>query len=89
MTGLVLFALWAGVVYAVLSDVLAGRLEHRGPRARGPARPFPLPFPRVQGHDPEVEVGRPAAPGAAPPGRPMRSDPCTGRDWRDFWQSPG
>ena len=76
---------WAGIVLAIwlaLDTLLVAVLAwaaHRGPRART-CRPNSPTLPSwVQGHDPEIEVGRPAAPGAAPPGRPMHSHACTTR----------
>jgi len=68
-----------------VSCLMRDCLAHRRARRRPAARRLPILPNGASAAIPAPEVGRPAAPGAAPPGRPSHSTPCTARDWRDFW----
>lgn len=59
--------------------VVAAEQDRPRARAAGSGIPSPPDPPPVQPADPGSEVGRPAAPGAAPPGRPMPTHVSSGR----------
>lgn len=69
--------------FALIRTVAAHRRARRRPRL--------VQLPRLpdgaSAAIPSPKVGRPAAPGAAPPGRPMLNHPSTARDWAEFWSA--
>lgn len=81
MRGLAVLVLCGIVTWWLAVQALLALVDYARPRRPWSRPTIPEPLLRVQGAHPEREVGRPAAPGSATPGRPRISYTGTGRAW--------